>query len=236
MVLAQGEKVDFALSYPFRILIGGSLNSGKSTFVANLLKTKYAKNIVKVYFYGEENHTVYQSKIGLPKSLDFPRHSCIIIDNQYSKCINSKNVKKLFDKSEKQKWSIIVTSRDLSEAGQFSHYIMTNSNYIAVSTTTNRIFNRRLAEDLDFKLPFKVAFDDVKDKAFSFLMFNQSEDAKEYAAIISYINDRRIITYTSDGIQKILLTKDFLNRNFELIDLENHFNVVKNDEQCCDAD
>lgn len=236
MVHAQGEKVDFSISYPFRLIVGGSISSGKSTFVDNFLDTKYAKAIEKVYFFGIEDHALYESKIGLPKSIDFPKNSCIIVDNQYSESINSKIVKKLFDESQNKKWSIILTSRNLNEDGKFSHYMKTNSNYIAVSTTTNRIFNRNLAKDLDRQLPFKVAFDDSKNKAFSFLVFNQSEVAKDYAAIIGYISDSKVITYTTEGITKILFTRHFLKRNFDLTEAGNCFHLVRNDDECFDAD
>ena len=229
MVCAQGEKVDFSIAYPFRILIGGSINSGKSQYIDDFLTTKYARNIERIYYFGNDKHHLYKSKIGLPSTLDFPRHSCIIIDNLYSDSIRSDSIKKLYDKSARKKWSIILSSKDLSESGRYSNYFITNSNYIAVSPTTNRLWNRKLAEEFELQLAYKIAYEEFRKLSHKFLMFNQSEIGNDYAVILAYISDQKVVAFNIEGIKKILFTKKELEEKFDLIESKKTFYAVKND-------
>ena len=230
MVYAKGKKVDFALSYPLRLLIGGSLQSGKRRFIENIMNSKFSKRIKKVFYFGSDEHEKYVSGIGLPKHTDFAKDSCIIIDTLYTDCIHSDIIKSLYENSARQDLSIIITSNDLSEIGRYSNFILNNSNYIAVSLSTNKLLNRNLAEGLDCSLAFKKAYKDYSCNPYAFLTFNQSELGKSYAAIIAYISDTKVISFSSDGLKNIIFSKDRLERNFHIIDRGSDFYAIKDDE------
>ena len=229
MVYTRGKKVDFSLSYPIRLLIGGSTESGKTRFIQKLLKMNYADRIRNVFFFGTEKSPIYESSVGLPKHSEFPRDSCIIIDILYLDSISSDTVRNLYENSSKMNWSIILTSRDLSEDGRYAKYFMNNSNYIAVSSTTNRLFNRKLSIDLDRELPYKMAYQDLKYNSHAFILFNQSEIGNGFADVITYISDSKVISITSDGIKNILFTKKTIKRKFQIVEHGHTFYAIKND-------
>ena len=60
-------------------------------------------------------------------------------------------------------------------------------------------------------------------------MFNQSEIGNDFATIIAYISDQKVVVFNTLGIKKILFTKKVLEEKFDLIESNKIFYAVKND-------
>ena len=112
------ETTDSKLEKPFRILIGGSSGSGKTTFLQELVNRNHFSSPFEkiVYFYPEyleeapvEFDQIVDYKPGLA-DLDYfsslPKNSLIIYDDMMNECGSSKEIMQLF--------SVIARKRNLS--------------------------------------------------------------------------------------------------------------------------
>jgi len=231
MVYTDGEKVDFQLEYPFRFLISGSSQTGKSYFIEKLLKQELCKNIRKIYYFGENNHSKYKSYIGLPRDTDFPRHSCIIIDNLFEEAIDSRIVQKLFKYSAESKISIFLTTQNILVRGRYSNWIQNNCNYLVLFSNTTRILNRQIATDRGLEIAYKVAFDFVKNRPHSTIIFNQSQRSPVNLKLFTYISDRKIESFSVDGKLSYLFTKRELEKYCDITDIDSkHFCALNNED------
>ena len=231
MVYTDGEKVDFQLEYPFRFLISGSSQTGKSYFIEKLLKQNLCKNIRKIYYFGENKHSKYNSYIGLPRDTDFPRHSCIIIDNLFEKAIDSRAVQKLFKYSAEAKLSIFLTTQNISAQGKYSNSIQNNCNYLVLFSNTTRLLNRQLAHDRGLEIPYKSAFDFVKNRPHSTIIFNQSQQSLPDLKLFTYISDRKVEAFADNGKLFYLFTKRELEKYCDITDIDsNHFCAINNED------
>ena len=117
--LIEGFEVcDSKLEKPFRILIGGSSGSGKTTFLKELVNRNHFSSPFEkiVYFYPEY---LYESPVEFEQIVDYkpgladleyfsslPQNSLIIYDDMMNECGNSKEIMQLF--------SVVARKRNLS--------------------------------------------------------------------------------------------------------------------------
>ena len=144
--LLQEKKFD----YPFRIFVSGSSQSGKTHFSRELLNNchLFKESVENVKYYHpdylsdcpvnwHESLDVpvsYQS--GLP-TLDqicqLPRNTCIVLDDLYEECINSKAIDYLFRVlSGKRNISVIIMSQRYFAQGKFGMNIRNNCNFTVI--------------------------------------------------------------------------------------------------------
>ena len=112
------EVCDSKLEKPFRILIGGSSGSGKTTFLKELVNRNHFSSPFEkiVYFYPEY---LYESPVEFEQIVDYkpgladleyfsslPQNSLIIYDDMINECGNSKEIMQLF--------SVVARKRNLS--------------------------------------------------------------------------------------------------------------------------
>lgn len=112
------EVCDSKLEKPFRILIGGSSGSGKTTFLKELVNRNHFSSPFEkiVYFYPEY---LYESPVEFEQIVDYkpgladleyfsslPQNSLIIYDDMMNECGNSKEIMQLF--------SVVARKRNLS--------------------------------------------------------------------------------------------------------------------------
>ena len=229
MGYAYGKNVDFNIEYPLRAIISGSSQTGKSYFIQKLLNQNLCKNIRNIYYFGDKKHEKYKSYIGLPENTDFAKHSCVIIDNLYEKAIRSRAVYELFKYSGDRKVSIFLTTQNLSTPGKYSSSIHNNCNYLVLFSNTNRILNREFAHSRELDIPYKAAFDHVKDKSNTPIIINQSQQSKNLL-LLTYISDRKVEAFDENGKLLYLFSKEELERYFEIVHTgDEHFYAINNE-------
>ena len=156
---------DARLKTPFSMIIAGPSNSGKTTFVIDLLK--HSDRLIDnefdyvLYFYGERfphdkelakhNIQFYQ---GLPESFDSfinpSKRGLAIFDDLMSECGNNKLITEFFTKrSHHENVSIIFITQNLFQEGKERKTFAKNATYLC-------IFNSPLDQTIAYILARKL--------------------------------------------------------------------------------
>ena len=138
-----------SISNPFRLIVSGSIETGKTTLIKNMLRNflLFKPNITKLYYYYPDYSLVRPDKwseldisitycTGLP-SLNNMKHivenSCVIIEDQYYEAIANKDINDLFcTYARKYNISLIISTPDYFADGLYARSIRNSCNYLAL--------------------------------------------------------------------------------------------------------
>ena len=120
------EISNFEFAQIFRIFISGSSSAGKTYFAKTLLQQNLFQ-FSRVYYYHPDFHehspvswheefdkpVLYQAGIPtLKELLEIPEHSCLVFDDLFSQCCESKDIDYLFRVlSSKRKLNVIIMTQ-----------------------------------------------------------------------------------------------------------------------------
>ena len=229
------ENVDF--EYPFRIIISGSSQSGKTSFAGRLLKLpdlfsgKY-KNILYCYpeylsdipvdWHASLNSPVtYQT--GLP-SLDelcsLEPDTVIVLDDLYEECIIAKQIDYLFRVlSGKKRLSVIIMTQRFFSQGRFAMNIRNCCNFTVLMRNSDERLNSRIANLFKASsVVSKIIEKEFQKDGYPYIFVDSSPKGQITGnRLYTNIFDRYLEVYDRSGMKGFIIReKDFYN-NFEII-------------------
>ena len=230
LVINYKEKTECDFEFPFRMFISGSSQSGKTFFAEKLLRSQlFKENICDVNYrhpdYLEHApvdwdktlsaHVSYQS--GLPTMEDLLRlepNTCIVLDDLYEECVNSKVVDYLFRVlSGKKKLSVIIMSQRYFAKGKFGMNIRNNCNYTVLLRNSDARVNNRVSRTFNVHRQVSRCF--ARKTAYPYVLIDTTPSAmvsgfKVYEDIFSKYQ----IVYSDDGMRGYVIPENEFNKYF----------------------
>jgi len=223
--------------YPFRMFISGSSQSGKTYFARQLLcrsdlfetKVEYVKYYHPDYLadrpvnWHETLSVPVTYQTGLPSMeelCDIPPHTCLVIDDLYEECINSKTVDYLFRVlSGKRNLSVIVMSQRYFAQGKFGMNIRNNCNFTVLMRNLDARVNKMIARLINVELAVTAAIKAIYDNNYYPYLFIDSSPRAQVSSYRCYINifDSVKEAFNQRGMKGYILgERDFL-ANFKTV-------------------
>ena len=136
--------------HPVACILSGSSGIGKTSFTLKLIMNQhFTKKIEHVFYFGagqeQAKRLKWHKKLedvavqyyeGLPSSNFFstiPKHSIVVIDDQFEESINSPQIAKAFRMDRRHKeFSIILITQSIFENGKYAKCIRNNSEILVL--------------------------------------------------------------------------------------------------------
>ena len=205
------EIANFEFAKIFRIFISGSSSAGKTTFAKSLLERGlFAYN--RVYYFHPDFHehapvnwhneldkpVLYQAGIpSLKDLLEIPEHSCLVFDDLFTQCCESKDIDYLFRVlSSKRKLNVIIMTQRYFSDGKCGLSIRNSSNYHVLMRNADARTNLIVASSLQLKPEITKAIEINKQKLYPYIFIDRTNQAR--------VNNLQIFT-------------DILSRHLEVV-------------------
>jgi len=233
VVTITGENKDqVEFSYPYRMLISGSSGSGKTFFTEKLLKTKdlFEERIERIiYFYPtflDKKPVSWESSLDIPVSYrrglptkddvdDLPKHTTLVIDDNYDKAINCPFIDHLFRViSRKRIINVILITQNNFMAGRYGRNIRNSCNFtVLMRNSIDDRINRRVANQMGLLKAFKTASEITKRESFPYMFIDQTplgnkSDCRLYVDIFSHY--QKVICNNGE-IKRVIRDDEFKN-------------------------
>ena len=195
----------------FRIFISGSSSTGKTYFAKALLKRNIF-NFSRIYYFHPDFHehspvdwhedfskpVLYQAGIpSLKDLLEIPENSCLVFDDLFSQCCESKDIDYLFRVlSSKRKLNVIIMTQRYFAEGKCGLSIRNSSNYHVLMRNADARTNLNVANSMQLKPEITKAIDENKTKLYPYIFIDRTNQAR--------VNGLQIYT-------------DILSKRFEVI-------------------
>ena len=184
---------NFKFAEIFRIFISGSSAAGKTYFAKELLK----KNIFefsRIYYFHPDFHehspvewhnefdkpVLYQAGIpSLRELLEIPEYSCLVFDDLFSQCCESKDIDYLFRVlSSKRRLNIIIMNQRYFAEGKCGLSIRNSSNYHVLMRNADARTNLNVANSMQLKPEITTAIQENKTKLFPYIFIDRTNQAR----------------------------------------------------------
>ncbi len=206
---------DARLKFPFSLVIAGPSQSGKSTWVCDLIE--HAERLIDtkinkvIWFYGEMSdtiiylHAAYGSFVetvkGLPTTFDdyLKPGTLIVLDDLYAEAGSSHAVAKLFTRqSHHRKVGVILITQNIFSEGRQRKTITKSAHYWV-------LFNNPLDRSVAYSLGLKIMPQDVK----TFMQIYNAATNKPHGMLF--------IDGTQDIVPEARFRSDIFNPKFQLV-------------------
>ena len=196
------EIKSFKFADIFRIFISGSSATGKTYFAKALLKRNIF-NFSRIYYFHPDFHehspvdwhedfdkpVLYQAGVpSLKDLLEIPENSCLVFDDLFSQCCESKDIDYLFRVlSSKRKLNVIIMTQRYFAEGKCGLSIRNSSNYHVLMRNADARTNLNVANSMQLKPEITKAIDENKDKLYPYIFIDRTNQARVNGLQI-YIN------------------------------------------------
>ena len=187
------EIENFQFAEIFRIFISGSSATGKTHFAKELLKQNIFK-FSRIYYFHPDFHehspvdwhneferpVLYQAGIpSLRELLEIPEYSCLVFDDLFSQCCDSKDIDYLFRVlSSKRKLNVIIMTQRYFAEGKCGLSIRNSSNYHVLMRNADARTNLNVANSMQLKPEITKAIDENKSKLFPYIFIDRTNQAR----------------------------------------------------------
>ena len=229
------EMSEFA--YPYRIFISGSSQSGKTYFARELLENDiFQRKVDQIKYYHpdflEDRPVNWHETLSIPVSYqtgpptledlcNIAPHTCLVIDDLYEECVNSKDIDYLFRVlSGKKNLSVMIMSQRYFSYGRYSLNIRNNCNYTVMMRNLDSRINTRIARVLDVEKASAHAMNNIYSSSYYPYLFIDSTQQGQVTNYRCYINvfGSTKVAFDQRGMKVyIIRDRDFLE-NFYPID------------------
>ena len=184
---------NFEFAKIFRIFISGSSSAGKTTFAKSLLE-RGLFDYNRVYYYHPDFHehapvnwhnelgkpVLYQAGIpSLKELLEIPEHSCLVFDDLFTQCCESKDIDYLFRVlSSKRKLNVIIMTQRYFSDGKCGLSIRNSSNYHVLMRNADARTNLIVASSLQLKPEITKAIEINKQKLYPYIFIDRTNQAR----------------------------------------------------------
>ena len=224
--------------YPFRIMLSGSSQSGKTFFARELLNhvsTLFDANIQLIKYYHPDYlatrpvswHSLLSIPIcynsGVPtlsELCDLEPHTCVVLDDLYEECIQSKSIDYLFRVlSGKKNISVMIMTQRYFSNGKFGMNIRNQCNYTVLLRNVDALLNNRLASQLNLSIPVKKAIIETFQENYWPYIFIDSSPRGQVTSVRVYtdIFTKYKVFYTSVGMKAYIISETDFLQHFKII-------------------
>ena len=167
----------------FRIFISGCSSAGKTYFAKQLIDSGLIKSKYIYYFHPdihEQNpvdwNVIFQAGVPeLDDLLSLPEYSCVILDDLYHDCKDSKVVDYLFRVlSSKRKLHVIIMTQRYFSKGRFSLNIRNSCNFHVLMRNADEHANLRAARTMNLANEFKLAADTTSKDLYPYFLIDKT--------------------------------------------------------------
>ena len=223
----------------WRVFISGCSSAGKTSLAKKILDSKFFK-FSRIYYFHPDFH---ESKpvnwenqniifiAGIPtldEILNIPEFSCIILDDLFAECKNSKVIDYLFRVlSGKKKLHVFIMTQRYFSNGLYTLNIRNSCNIHILMRNADELTNMRVARSLNLKDEVRLADELTQNELFPYVFINKSNQARVNGlqVCIDLFSRYRKFIMKSD-LYYLLNERDFKN-NFLIIDGST---AIKNNE------
>ena len=193
VMIRYREIPDFNFAKIFRIFISGSSSAGKTYFAKNLLKQNLFE-YSRIYYYHPDFHehspvnwydelekpVLYQAGIpSLNDLLEIPEYSCLVFDDLFSQCCESKDIDYLFRVlSSKRKLNVIIMTQRYFAEGKCGLSIRNSSNYHVLMRNADARTNLNVANSMQLKPEITKAIELNKRKLYPYIFIDRTNQAR----------------------------------------------------------
>ena len=184
-------------SFPFRMILAGSSESGKTFFAGKLLQRKdiFEDNVSAVFYY----YPCYLNEVpvswhkildvpvsyhvGLPTKKELtnlPKNSCIVIDDSFDEAIKSSAIDHLFRViSGKRRICVIIMTQNNFTKGKYGREIRNSCNFsVLFRNCCDVSINENIARMSGMKKAFDSASLDVDGNKYPYFFLDQSQQGQ----------------------------------------------------------
>ena len=211
----------------FRIFISGCSSAGKTYFAKQFIDSGFIKCKHIYYFhpdFHEQNpvdwNAIFQA--GVPKLEDLlllPEYSCVILDDLYHECKDSKDIDYLFRVlSSKRKLHVIIMTQRYFSNGTYALNIRNSCNFHVLMRNADERANLRAVRTMNLEKEFKIAADVTSKDLYPYFFIDKTNYARVtglqlYIDIFSKF--QKIVMQS--GLFYLLSSNDF-EKNFVKVD------------------
>ena len=193
VMIRYREISNFEFAKIFRIFISGSSSAGKTYFAKTLLQQNLFQ-FSRVYYYHPDFHehspvswheefdkpVLYQAGIPTLKDLlEIPEHSCLVFDDLFSQCCESKDIDYLFRVlSSKRKLNVIIMTQRYFAEGKCGLSIRNSSNYHVLMRNADARTNLTVANSMQLKPEITKAIEVNKEKLYPYIFIDRTNKAR----------------------------------------------------------
>ena len=239
---------DTRFCFPFRMILAGSSESGKTRFAGELLKRKdiFKENPSSViYFYPcylekapvNWHHTLnipVSYQIGLPTKQDLvslPQRACVVIDDCYDSAIKSSSVDHLFRViSGKKKISVIIMTQNNFSKGKYGREIRNSCNFaVLFRNCCDASINENVARMAGLKKAYDAASHDLEGVMYPHILLDQSQQGQlSPYRLYTNIFDRFRVAYSINGMKGYVVGAPDFESVFQVISDSKTFSAKVN--------
>ena len=184
------REVNLKYSDIFRVFLSGSSSAGKTHFAHQLLKLNLFPWERIYYFHPDKQNARpvdwdYKNILfipGLPtldEILEIPPNSCLIFDDLYDQCSNSRDIDYLYRvlSGKRKLHCMIMTQRYFAE-GKFSLNIRNSSNYHVLMRNADEHTNTRAAHKMKLKLEVEKANELNENELYPYIFIDLNNQSR----------------------------------------------------------
>ena len=193
VMIRYREISNFEFAKIFRIFISGSSSAGKTYFARTLLQQNLFQ-FNRVYYYHPDFHehapvswheeldkpVLYQAGVpSLKDLLEIPEYSCLVFDDLFSQCCESKDIDYLFRVlSSKRKLNVIIMTQRYFAEGKCGLSIRNSSNYHVLMRNADARTNLTVANSMQLKPEITKAIEVNKEKLYPYIFIDRTNQAR----------------------------------------------------------
>ena len=211
----------------FRIFISGCSSAGKTYFAKQLIDSGLIKSKYIYYFHPdihEQNpvdwNVIFQAGVPeLDDLLSLPEYSCVILDDLYHDCKDSKVVDYLFRVlSSKRKLHVIIMTQRYFSKGRFSLNIRNSCNFHVLMRNADEHANLRAARTMNLANEFKLAADTTSKDLYPYFLIDKTNHARVTGVqLYIHIFSQFPKVVMQSGLYYLISSNDF-KKNFVEVD------------------
>jgi hypothetical protein len=236
--------------FPFRMILAGSSESGKTRFAGEILKRKniFIDNPTSVvYFYPcylnqppVDWHNFLDIPvsyhIGLPTKEDLVKLSskaCVVLDDCYDEAIKSSTIDHLFRViSGKKKISVIIMTQNNFSKGKYGRDIRNSCNFsVLFRNCCDQSINENVARMSGLQKAFQVASLDSEGVMYPYFFLDQSQQGQlSPFRLYTNIFGKYRIAYSVTGMKGYVIGAPDFESFFEVISDGKQFTASNNEK------
>ena len=222
---------DVNINFPeiWRVFISGCSSAGKTYFAKQLVESGLIK-CERVYYFHPDIHeerpldwdVIFQPGVpDLNTLLSLPEYSCIILDDLFHECKDSKDIDYLFRVlSRKRKLHVFIMTQRYFSNGTYALNIRNSSNFHVLMRNADERANVRAVRTMDLYNEFVIANELTKCDLFPYFFIDKSSEAR-VSRLQFYIDifSKFPKVVMKNGLYHLISSTDF-NQVFTKIDNE----------------
>ena len=223
-------------SFPFRMILAGSSQSGKTYFAGKLLKNDLFTDKVEsvVYFYPGyltevpvdwhktlDVPVTYQ--VGLPTKEDLtslPQRTCVVIDDSFDEAVKFSAIDHLFRViSGKKNISVIIMTQNNFTQGKYGREIRNSCNYsVLFRNCCDASINENIARMTGLSKAYAAAKTEIESVKYPYVFIDQSQQGQlSKYRLYTNIFDRFMETWSVDGMKGYVIGANDFHTIFKVI-------------------